>query len=109
MQSHTKSNVTSALIMSCISVNVYNGNPTQLQFIPDAFIGDVILFLVYAVAKLGHGVKGACSLLFFYIHLTPTQCIGFRSDELVINYPFLKSDNIHVTIKDYVSSEYLRK
>lgn len=81
----------------------------QLQFIPDAFIGDVILFLVYAVAKLGHGVKGACSLLFFYIHLTPTQCMGFRSDELVINYPFLKSDNIHVTIKDYVSSEYLRK
>lgn len=28
LQSHTKSNVTSALIMSCISVNVYNGNPT---------------------------------------------------------------------------------
>lgn len=35
--------------------------------------------------------------------------MGFRSDELVINYSLLESDNIHVTMTDDVSSEYLRK
>lgn len=35
--------------------------------------------------------------------------MGFRFDELVINYFFLKFDNIYVIIKDYVFFEYLRK
>lgn len=47
----------------------------QLQFIPDAIIEDVILFLVYAVAKLGPGVNGGLFFTFFFIHLTPTQCM----------------------------------